>query len=316
MRRANSAFIISLILHIVGIFMLSFFYRESAVRSGDSGIDVQFDIQAPTPKIRMDKPDFKPIDLNPTERKTSRKQVDRAIKPDMKMAKTTAYKDIAVTDESSVIYGMDTGSSKLDTSGDYTLDTDASGAGRRFKGIQSQLVDFVDKSKGKRKIVYCLDVSASMGSANKLNNARGYLKDSLLNLKEDEDSFNIIAFSNTVKVFNQGGLLPVTDANVSAAMKFMDEYTPQGITNNKKTDLLSPVLKALEMDPNIIAMVTDGLPTAGETNPEKILQDIQQINANNDARIFAIGMGMDTDQPEAWLLKAIADQNKGEFQFF
>jgi hypothetical protein len=32
--------------------------------------------------------------------------------------------------------------------------------------------------------------------------------------------------------------------------------------------------------------------------------------------IFAIGMKMSMDQPEAWLLRAIAEQNNGEFQFF
>ena len=161
-----------------------------------------------------------------------------------------------------------------------------------------------------------MDVSASMGASRKLNLARNYLKDSLLALDGKKDTFNVIAFAQSVRVFRPGALVPATAENLSDALDFLDEYTPQNIRLNTKTDLLAGLIKALEMEPAIIALVTDGLPTAGVTQPEKIMRMVREKNIGGNVRIFAIGMEMDLEQPEAWLLRAIAEQNKGEFQFF
>ena len=187
---------------------------------------------------------------------------------------------------------------------------------QRPRGIQrSQLVEFVDKLKGKREIVYCFDISASMGApgSNKLNLARGYLVESLLALTE-QDYFNIIVFSKDAKVYSSAGTIKATKENLGNAVEFLSQFTSQNTKSNIKTDLLLPILSALGMKPNIVVAVTDGLPTTGVIQPERILQSISETNAGIKAKIFAIGMEMDEEQPEAWLLKSIAEQNNGEFQ--
>jgi hypothetical protein len=315
MKRLNLAFLLSLIIHVLGAILFVYVRVEEGVRRGESSISVQFNVPAPQPRLKTEKPNFKQEQLNRDLRSVSRTSSMRIKKIDRKMDRRTAYRDIIVTDESDAPPGMEVSDGLLEGTGSYTIGSGARGAGPNVRGGQSQLVEFVDKSRGNRTVIYCIDVSASMGASNKLNLARNYMKDSLLALNAEKDKFNIIAFSRGTSIFRPG-TVPATDENLSDAMAFLDQYTPQNIMSNTKTDLLSPLLQALEMKPTIIAMVTDGLPTAGVTNPEKILQAISQGNVDGSVRIFAIGMKMDVEQPEAWLLRAIAEQNNGEFQFF
>jgi Mg-chelatase subunit ChlD len=314
-KRTNTSLIISLIVHAIAGIILVSVHRDSILRKERSSIPIQLNVDAPEPRLQKQKPKIKPIDINTTRRTVTRAQTARSVKINQKMDRTTAYRDIIVTDDSDMPRDLEVGEEDINM-GDVPIGTGARGAGRNLKGDRSQLEEFVDKSRGKRRIVYCLDVSASMGAANKLNMARNYLKDSLLALDNERDKFNVIAFSKGTQVFHPDDLLSATKDNLSRAMDFLNQYSPQNIQQNTKTDLLGALTKALEMKPSIIAMVTDGLPTAGTTHPEKILQSIKDKNVNGDVRIFAIGMEMDMDQPEAWLLRAIAEQNKGEFQFF
>jgi len=314
MKRSSTALLISLIIHIIGAIILLNMRGEGPVRRGYRGIFVEFNVKAPEPRLLTEKPKIKPIDLNQDLRTTTRQQSQKLVKIDRKMDRKTAYQDIIVTRESEMPDGMEF--SEEDTNMSDLLPTRSGirGARRNIRGGKSQLVEFVDKSKGKRRIIYCMDVSASMGAANKLNLARNYLKDSLLSLDSKKDTFNVIAFSKTVSIFHPATVVPATKENLDAAMDFLDGFTPQNILENRKTNLLAPLMRALEMEPSVIALVTDGLPTAGVTNPEAILQRISEGNSSR-VGIFAIGMEMDMDQPEAWLLRAIAEQNNGEFQF-
>ena len=315
MKRLNLAFLLSLIIHVLGAILFVYVRVEEGVRRGESSIAVQFNVPAPQPRLKTEKPKFKKEQIDRNPRSVNRVSSMRIKKIDRKMDRRTAYRDIIVTDESDAPPGMEISDGLLEGTGSYTISSGARGAGPNVRGGRSQLVEFVDKSRGNRTVIYCMDVSASMGASNKLNLARNYMKDSLLALDAEKDKFSIIAFSRGASIF-QASPVPATDENLSDAMAFLDQYTPQNIMSNTKTDLLSPILQALEMEPTIIAMVTDGLPTTGITNPEKILQAIGQGNIDGSVRIFAIGMKMDTDLPEAWLLRTIAEQNNGEFQLF
>ena len=314
MRRSNTAFVLSLIIHILAIFVFSLFHRGAIERRGIRSIPVELNVEAPEPRLQrklveLEQPDINP-DLRDFETRTT-----RTVRLDKKIEKRTAYRDVDVSDDDTDIPGIGTEATGIKSTGGFTLRAGARGARRGAKGGKSQLVDFVDRSRGQRKIVYCLDVSASMGAANRLNLARNYLKDSLLELDGQKDNFNVIAFSRSTETFFPSNLLPATKDNLNSALTFLNRYTPQNIQENKKTNLLAVLLKALEMKPNIIALVTDGLPTAGETNPERIIQSVRENNLDGSVRIFAIGMEMDSEQPEAWLLRAIAEGNKGEYQF-
>ena len=315
MKRLNTSFTVSLILHMLAALLLTYFHRGSIIKKVNQGIPVELNVEARDPRLNKQRPKIKPVEINPDRRSATRVQSSRVVRLDRKMAKTTAYRDVVVSEDSEVLYDIEMEEEGVNLGDVLPNRSGARGAGGLVKGGKSQLVEFVDRSRGKRRIVYCLDVSASMGAANKLNMARNYLKDSLLALDSKKDSFNVIAFSKRARVFRDS-MVPVTKENRAAALRFLDEYDPQNIKLNTKTNLLAALLKALEMKPAVIAMVTDGLPTAGITHPEKILRNILEQNTDGNVKIFAIGMEMDQEQPEAWLLRAIAEQNNGEYQFF
>ncbi|MGQ9609058.1 MAG: vWA domain-containing protein [bacterium] len=317
MRRSNLAFMISLVIHLILALIFMNIHRKEIVRYGKPSIAIEFNVKAPEPKLENIKPKIEPIKLDSIQRKTNVSYSSRPmpLSANTQLAVATAVKNISARGESTTLpYGIQLPQASLGSGASFNGAVRARGAEGYGRGGKSQLVDFVDRTKGKRDIIYCLDVSASMGSANKLNLSRNYLKDSLLALNEN-DRFNIIVFSKSFEIFHEHELLPATKENKLKAMSFLDNFTPQSIRVNTKTDLLSPLLFALDMKPMIIVAVTDGLPTSGVINPENILQSIKEKNING-AKIFAIGMEMDQDQPEAWLMKAIAEQNNGECQFF
>lgn len=312
MKRSNTALIVSLVLHVLAALIFTQLYRQSVNRQGVRSIDVLFDVEIPEPKLREQVVEIEQPDMD-SQRRTVDRRTARVVRIDKEMDKTTAYRDVTVTDDSTEIMGIET-HADLPSDGSFTFRSGARGARRSMKGGGNQLVEFVDKSRGKRRIIYCLDVSASMGTADRLNLARNYLKESLLALDDKKDSFNIITFSKSTRTFHPSDLLPVTKENLKSAQDFLNEYTPQNIKENTKTNLLAVLINALEKKPNIIVLVTDGLPTAGMTNPETIIQTIREKNIDGNVRIFAIGMEMDSELPEAWLLKTIAEQNGGEYQ--
>lgn len=312
MKRSNTALIVSVVIHVLAALIFAQIYRQGGVRRGVRSIEVQLNVEIPEPRLRRKVVEIEQPDLD-SQRRTVDRRTARVVKIDKQMDRKTAYRDVAVTDDSTEITGLET-HADLPSDGSFTFRSGARGARRGIKDGNSKLIEFVDKSRGKRRIIYCLDVSASMGSADRLNLARNYLKESLLALDEKKDSFNIITFSKSTRTFYPSGLLPVTKENLRSAQDFLNEYTPQNIKKNTKTNLLAVLISALEKKPNIIVLVTDGLPTAGMTNPETIIQTVREKNIDGNVRIFAIGMEMDSELPEAWLLKTIAEQNRGEYQ--
>jgi len=316
MNRSSLAFAISLIIHALAALIFVYVHGEGIARQVSRAIPVEFNVKTPEPRLEPKRPKIEPVEINPERRSNRRASSLRLAKIDQKMDRTTAYRDVIVVEESEGPPDIGTSEGGVGMEDLLSNQPGARGAGREEKGDKSQLVEFVDKSKGKRRIVYCMDVSASMGAANKLNLARNYLKDSLLALDSEMDTFNIIAFAKSMSAFRPDNLVPATKENLAVALDFLDEYTPQNIQSNTKTDLLAALMQALDMNPSIIVMVTDGLPTSGVINPEKIIQSVRERNTGGDVRIFAIGMEMDLEQPEAWLLRTIAEQNNGEFQFF
>ena len=314
MKRSNKALIISLAIH--GLALLLFInYKFDSVYKKSSGA-VSIDITKITdPKLLVKRQVLEPVKMIPMQRTTSVTPNNRQIEL------TTAVQFNPTRAERGAVALK---GSQMPTDLRMPAGTGIPGnfSARDFRPGEykrilterkSQLVNFFDKQKGKREIVYCLDVSASMSApgSNKLNLAGNYLVESLSALSE-QDSFNIIVFSKEAKVFNSRGTVQATKENVSNAVEFLNQFTPQNTKSNIKTDLLSAIVQALGMKPNLVVVVTDGLPTVGVIQPEKILQSIR--DANLGAKIFAIGMEMDPEQPETWLMKSIAEQNNGEFQ--
>ena len=181
------------------------------------------------------------------------------------------------------------------------------------------IIDFIEEAEGPQQVVFCLDISASMQAAGlrKLELAIEAIKEALASLDED-DSFNIITFHANAKL-RKRKLAPVTEKNVETVSKYLDRFTPEGIAKNQGTNLLETIETALEVNPSIIVLVTDGLPTTGpfgniEIDPTKILEAVKAKNVNG-ASIYIVALEIDLEHsPGAGLLVDLVEQNSGEIK--
>ena len=158
-----------------------------------------------------------------------------------------------------------------------------------------------------KDFIFVLDRSGSM-EGTKLEQAKEALRFCMRNLN-DGDRFNLISFHTDVEPFSEK-LVPVKDKR-EAALAFISNIDAQGGTN-----INDALLKALAAEPDaerprILVFLTDGEPTAGETEPIRILKNISDAN-RRQARIFVFGVGYDVN---VQLLDKIAEQNGGTRQY-
>jgi hypothetical protein len=163
--------------------------------------------------------------------------------------------------------------------------------------------------EGPRHIVYVVDTSGSMVS--RIDTTRQELNDALETLTSDE-SFNVIAFSTSPRLFDPDRMEPATASNISQAERWLDYQRPDG-----GTDLQDSLMQALEMpDVNVVVVITDGVPTVGETNFGKIARNIRRHNRNH-AKIYTVGLigknpdGTDDSFDAARLLRELAADSGG-----
>jgi Ca-activated chloride channel family protein len=155
-----------------------------------------------------------------------------------------------------------------------------------------------------RDMVFVLDTSGSM-QGKRIQQARSALKFCLRNLDKN-DRFGLIHFATSVTNYTNH-LTPATDAQIEQATNWVDGLEAVGSTNIEEA-----LATALAMRPNsgnrnfTIVFFTDGQPTIGECNPEKI---VKQVAAKNtaDTRIFTFGVG---DDVNAVLLDQLAEQTR------
>ena len=224
--------------------------------------------------------------------------------------------------------GRGNGLSIVDSYGTGTEDG-MSGGGGTGMGIKDPLgmIDFLKEKSGQQQVVYCLDISASMSAAGlrKLDLAIEAIKDSLIMLDED-DQFNIVTFANTTGQMNKS-MLYATVSNLEGAFKYLQQFTSAKTRDNLGTDLLSAIEAALQFNPSVIMLVTDGLPTPAPSasrraredrfKPEMIIHTVKTKNVNN-ASIYTIGLEMEFNRENkslgARLLVSLANTNSGKFK--
>ena len=195
------------------------------------------------------------------------------------------------------------------------------GAAKKLKKLPNikdklGIIEFIEEAEGPQQVVFCLDVSASMQAAGlrKLELAIEAIKEALSSLDED-DSFNIITFDANAKL-GKRKLAPVTEKTIETVSKYLDRFTPKKIANRQGTNLLEAIETALEVNPSIIVLVTDGLPTAGphkniEVDSTTILETVKTKNVNN-ASIYLVALEIDLEHsPGAALLIDLVEQNNG-----
>lgn len=155
-----------------------------------------------------------------------------------------------------------------------------------------------------RDVVMVLDTSGSMAGA-KMDQARRALKYCLSNLG-DKDRFALINFSTTVNKYRDS-LQETSKDRIEHAKKWVDELVATGGT--AINDALATAMEMRSTDAGrtfTIVFFTDGQPTFGETNPEKILRNVAAKNSAN-TRIFTFGVG---DDVNATMLDQLAEQTR------
>jgi len=162
----------------------------------------------------------------------------------------------------------------------------------------------VDKSNIEDKdITFILDVSGSM-SGEKLEQAKKALLYCINNLNQD-DNFNIIRFST--EAYSLFKKIQIADKeNKVQAKKFIDELQAIGGTNIEEAFELAFKEYHNSNRPHFVVFITDGKPTIGEMNDDKLVKKILNSN-NNNTRIFTFGVG---DEINTHLLDKLTDATK------
>jgi len=139
-----------------------------------------------------------------------------------------------------------------------------------------------------KDVVLVLDTSGSM-DGEKIRQAQDAATFVLDHLNPD-DRFNIVAFSTATRLFADR---PVPIARRAEGREFIRRLIAQGSTDINRA-LLEGLAGVDGKRPTVLIFLTDGLPTAGETDPDRIVANVQS-NAAKTVRLFAFGVGYDVD---------------------
>ena len=141
-----------------------------------------------------------------------------------------------------------------------------------------------------KDLTFVVDTSGSMAGA-KMEQARRALAFCLKNLNAN-DRFEIVRFSTEAEALFEE-LVPATRENVARAQKYVEGLEPIGGTNSEEA--LTLALKANagpSSRPKVVIFITDGKPTIGETNEDRLVKKVTDANAAQ-MRVFTFGVGDD-----------------------
>lgn len=174
-----------------------------------------------------------------------------------------------------------------------------------FLMILSPKDKVLDSEIVSKDIVFVLDTSGSMADEGKMEKARSALLFGIKNLR-DGDRFNVINFAGEEHLM-ENGLISADSKGRNRGEEFVKKLTPTGGTNIN--DALRAAMKQFDSSdrPKLLVFMTDGLPTVGETNVEKIIKNSQEVKVDG-LRLFTFGVGYDVNTK---LLDKIAEENSG-----
>lgn len=156
-----------------------------------------------------------------------------------------------------------------------------------------------------KKIVYVVDCSLSMNhphpgpAKTRLGRVKLELLNSVRGLHEDQEFF-IIFFNDNAYPMPSDRLVEATNSSKKRFLEWMVKARPDGHTDPRMALLLG-----LRLQPDLLYFLTDGDFGAA------VVKEVANVNQGRVA-IHTIGFGDNVGEP---LLKAIAEQNRGEYQF-
>jgi len=161
-----------------------------------------------------------------------------------------------------------------------------------FLLLAAPAFELKEKTVVAKDIALVLDTSGSM-AGKKLEQAKKALQFCIENLNAS-DRFEVIRFSTESEPLF-GKLVEATPANRERAGQFVRELKPIG-----GTALQDALLKALATRPSssdrpcFVIFLTDGLPTVGETDNDRIVTAVKGASGTG-TRVFCFGIGHDVN---------------------
>jgi len=159
----------------------------------------------------------------------------------------------------------------------------------------------------RRDVVAVLDVSGSM-SGEKLDQAKAALT-ALLGTLRPTDRFRVITFGSSVRRYAPDWT-GVSGDHVRAAQDWVRQLVADGGTNI--AGALSEAFAAPPADGalGVVVFLTDGMPTVGETDPERIAE--QADRGRGAFRVFAFGIGYDVN---TYVLDRLTERARGVTEY-
>jgi len=165
--------------------------------------------------------------------------------------------------------------------------------------------EWSEREYSAKDVVFVLDTSGSMADDDKMEKARSALLYGIRILRP-EDRFNVISFSGEEHLM-ESGLISADASGRKRGEEFVKALRPAGGTNINQSLLASLDQFAGGERPKILVFVTDGLPTVGETNINKIVDNVRSLR-KPDVRLFTFGVGYNVNTA---LLDKLASENGG-----
>jgi Ca-activated chloride channel family protein len=155
----------------------------------------------------------------------------------------------------------------------------------------------------RRDLVAVIDISGSM-SGEKMSQAKAALIQ-LVGTLRAQDRFRLVAFSGGVRRYAQGWTSATAESRRDASA-WVRSLEAEGGTNiaGALTEAFAEPSDAEAL--GVVVFITDGLPSVGENNPERIAEVAEQ--GRGRFRVFAFGVG---DDVNTYLLDRLTERARG-----
>src|SRR4030095_7817710 len=152
----------------------------------------------------------------------------------------------------------------------------------------SPKTEWSEKEYTAKDVVFVVDTSGSMGEDDKMEKARSALLYGI-GIMRPQEHFNVVSFAGEEHLM-EAGLISADEPGRKRGAEFVKSLRPSGGTNINQT-LLTSLRQFVAGDrPKMLIFLTDGLPTVGETNVNRIIDNVRGAK-NTDVRLFTFGVG-------------------------
>ena len=167
-----------------------------------------------------------------------------------------------------------------------------------------------------KDVIVVLDTSGSMDADGKIDQARKALT-FMVNKLNEKDRFALVTFSTEARKLHETLTTASAEAKADAIAK-IEKLEATGGTNLEQAIRYAYELAKSGTEegkgtrPCYVILLSDGVPTMGETTDVKALAKIARDNRAENVRVFPFGVGNDVN---TWLLDTLAEENKGQREY-